>query len=151
MKAKRHAKILELISEYPINTQEELLSRLNESGFYVTQATVSRDIKELRLIKTQSPGGGYHYTTNQKDGSADMSFKFHVLFSESVKAIDFANNLVVIKCFTGMANAVCAALDSMHWKDLVGTIAGADTILIVMRDLASAENFVLQLNKLIGR
>ena len=146
MKAKRHAKILELIEEFDIDTQEELQDRLNQAGFTVTQATVSRDIKELRLIKTLSPNGNYRYTTHgEKGGRVDLSFKFH---AEAVNSIDYAQNLVVIKCYTGMANAACAALDSIRWDGLVGTIAGDDTILLVMKDTESAQGITEELNKL---
>lgn len=144
----RHAKILELIAEFEIDTQEELLKRLNANGFKVTQATVSRDIKELRLIKVQA-GAGYKYSLNTGKDSADMSFKFHAVFSESVLGIDHAENLVIIKCFVGMANAACAALDSVQWKGVVGTIAGDDTILCVMREKQGAAKFAGQLQKLL--
>jgi len=149
MKAKRHAKILELIGEKNINTQEELQNELSKQGFQVTQATVSRDIKELRLIKSLSNDGSYHYTTHQKERGSDLSFKFHAIFSESVQSVDYAQNLVVVKCYTGMANAACAALDSIHWEGLVGTIAGDDTILAVMRSEPMAEKMIEDLNKLI--
>ena len=149
MKSRRHDKILELISEYNIDTQEELQDRLNKEGFCVTQATVSRDIKELRLIKTLGADGSYRYTTNgEKGGEADLSFKFHAIFSEAVNRVDYAQNLVVVKCYTGMANAACAALDSIHWQGLIGTIAGDDTILLVMKDESYAKNITEELNKL---
>lgn len=148
MKSKRHAKILELIGECEIDTQEELLGRLNENGFKVTQATVSRDIKELRLIKVQSAAGAYKYSTNSVRENVDMSFKFHAVFSESVNSIAFAENMVVIKCFPGMANAACAALDSIHWEGVVGTLAGDDTIFCVMRSKGDAASFTEQLSKL---
>lgn len=149
MKVKRHAKILELISNQQINTQEELQSELSKNGFQVTQATVSRDIKELRLIKSLSSDGGYYYTTQQKEKKNDLSFKFHTIFSESVNSVDYAQNLVVVKCYTGMANAACAALDSIQWDGVMGTIAGDDTILLIMRSEKLAENIVKELNKLI--
>ncbi len=149
MKAKRHAKILELIGNKHINTQEELQAELGKNGFQVTQATVSRDIKELRLIKSLSNDGSYHYTTHQKEKGSDLSFKFHAIFSESVRGVDYAQNLVVVKCYTGMANAACAALDSIHWEGMVGTIAGDDTILVVMRNETMAEKLIEDLNKLI--
>ncbi len=149
MKAKRHAKILELIGNKHINTQEELQAELGKHGFQVTQATVSRDIKELRLIKSLSNDGSYHYTTHQKEKGSDLSFKFHAIFSESVRGVDYAQNLVVVKCYTGMANAACAALDSIHWEGVVGTIAGDDTILVVMRNETAAEKMIEDLNKLI--
>lgn len=148
MKAKRHTKILELIAEHEIDTQEELLRRLNQNGFKVTQATVSRDIKELRLIKVQS-STGYKYALNNARDSVDMSFKFHAVFSEAVNSIDSAENIVVIHCYVGMANAACAALDSIQWRGVVGTIAGDDTIFCVMRDKNNASDFVRQLKKLI--
>ena len=148
MKGKRHAKILELIAECEIDTQEELLRKLNANGYKVTQATVSRDIKELRLIKVQA-ATGYKYSTNTQKDTVDMSFKFHSVFSESVLGVDCAENIVVIKCYVGMANAACAALDSVQWKDVVGTIAGDDTILCVMREKQSAIKFAEQLVKLL--
>lgn len=149
MKSKRHAKILELISNYKIDTQEELQEKLNESGFTVTQATVSRDIKELRLIKSLGADGAYRYTTHSnKEMKNDLSFKFHSIFSEAVNSVDHAQNLVVVKCYTGMANAACAALDSIHWQGVVGTIAGDDTILLVMRNEEAAVNMAEELNKL---
>ena len=150
MKAKRHEKILELIERLDIETQEDLLVRLRESEFTVTQATVSRDIRELGLIKVQS-AKGYKYSINTAGDRVDMSFKFHSVFSESVNNIDFADNIVVIRCYSGMANAACAALDSIHWTDVVGTIAGDDTIFCVMRDKSSSAGFSQQLRRLIGK
>jgi transcriptional regulator of arginine metabolism len=141
--------MLELIGEHEINTQEELLRRLNENGFKVTQATVSRDIKELRLVKVQANGGGYRYAANLAKENADMSFKFRAVFSESVNNVDSAENIVVITCYVGMANAACAALDSMEWKGVVGTLAGDDTIFCVMRDKPGALELVKHLNKLV--
>jgi len=148
MKSKRHAKILELIAEYEIDTQEELLGKLNDNGYKVTQATVSRDIRELRLVKAQA-GTGYRYSLNSNKEAVDMSFKFHAVFTESVIKIDYAENIVVIKCYVGMANAACAALDSVQWEGLVGTIAGDDTILCIMRDKQIAAKLAGQLLKLL--
>ena len=151
MKTIRHAKILELIAEHSIDTQEELLKWLRESGFDVTQATVSRDIKELRLVKTLSSDGTYHYTTSSKDTKSDISYKFHSIFTESVISMDYASNFVVIKCYVGMANAACAALDSMHWNGIVGTLAGDDTIFVLMRTLDYAVQLVDELKKLLAK
>ena len=148
MKGMRHAKILELIAEFEIDTQEELLGKLNENGFKVTQATVSRDIRELRLVKVQA-GNGYKYSLGAAKESVDMSFKFHAVFSESVLSIDCAENLVVVKCYVGMANAACAALDSVQWNGVVGTIAGDDTLLCIMREKQSAIRLAEQLQKLL--
>ncbi len=149
MKTRRHAKILELIQERNIDTQEELLKWLKESNFDVTQATVSRDIKELRLVKTLGPDGKYRYSTG-KNESSDISSKFHLLFSDSVLSVDFAGNMVVIRCMVGMANAVCAAMDSMHWEGLVGTLAGDDTIFVVTRNENSSIDLVTELKKLVA-
>lgn len=151
MKAKRHAKILDLISQYDIETQEELLEKLKVDGFNVTQATVSRDIKELQLVKVQVDNGGYRYSVSSSWEPANMSFKFHSVFKESVLNIDYTENFVVIKCYVGMANAACAALDSINWKGVMGTIAGDDTILCIMRDKNQSVNFVKQLKKLIKK
>ena len=149
MKRARQAEILKIIQSVDVETQEQLLDELKSRGFASTQATISRDIKELRLIKTLSPNGNYRYTTHgEKGGRVDLSFKFHAIFAEAVNSIDYAQNLVVIKCYTGMANAACAALDSIRWDGLVGTIAGDDTILLVMKDTESAQGITEELNKL---
>lgn len=149
MKTRRHAKILELINAYTIDTQEELLRRLREDGFDVTQATVSRDIKELRLIKTLSPDGNYKYSVG-RDNTRDYSSKFYSLLSDSAVQINCAGNMVIIKCLTGMAQAVCAAMDSMHWPNIVGTLAGDDTIFIVVKNEEQAQQMVSELKKMVG-
>lgn len=133
MKERRHAKILELIGKFSIDTQEELLRRLREEGFDVTQATVSRDIKELRLIKALSPDGKYQYSTGQ-ESSKDLSSKFAFLLADNAVSVSFAGNIIVIKCLTGMANAVCAAMDLVEWEGIVGTLAGDDTIFVLMQN-----------------
>ncbi len=148
MKAKRHAKILEIIRTYPVNTQEELLNRLLESGFSVTQATISRDIKELRLIKALGSDGNYRYSTVRQENE-HLSSKFHSLFSDAVTNIDYAGNIVVVKCLTGMAQAACAAMDSLQRGDIVGTISGDDTFLCVMKDENKAIDLVTELKKLL--
>lgn len=150
MKTRRHEKILELIREYDIETQDELMRYLREAGFDVTQATVSRDIKELRLIKTLSGSGRYKYSTGS-DGNADMSSKFYSLFTDSAVSVDHAMNILVIKCMNGMAQAVCASMDAMHWKEFVGTLAGEDTIMAVCRTEAAAREARDKLQKLLGQ
>lgn len=147
MKAKRHAKILEIIRNNQVDTQEELLKYLLDSGYSVTQATISRDIKELRLIKTLGSDGNYHYSTVQQE-SENISAKFHTLFSDTVTSIDYAGNIVVIKCLSGMATAACAAMDSLKRGDIVGTISGDDTFLCVMKDENKAVDLVTELKKL---
>lgn len=149
MKARRHAKILELINEFNIDTQEELLRRLREAGFEVTQATVSRDIKELRLVKTLSQDGKYKYSISKDSINDDFSSKFYSLFSDSAVHVNYACNLVIIKCLTGMANAVCAAMDSMHWEGAAGTLAGDDTIFIAMKNEEYAQKLAAELKKLV--
>ena len=148
MKTKRHSKILELISEKDIATQEDLLAYLKKDGFNVTQATVSRDIKELRLVKIMVSGGKYRYAQTASDGNSDISTKYAV-FSQSAKSVDYAGNMVVIKCYTGMANAACAVLDAMNHEGIVGTLAGDDTIFVLMRDEKMAIALVDTIEKLI--
>ncbi|MBR1483810.1 MAG: arginine repressor [Ruminococcus sp.] len=137
MKSGRHEKILEIIANASIETQDELLAQLSNAGYRVTQATVSRDIKDLRLVKTLGSDGKYRYTAAQSH-SADIRSNFSQLFSSSVLTIDRAQNIVVVKTLSGMANAVCAALDTMGNSAIVGTLAGDDTIFIACRDEVSA-------------
>lgn len=148
MKSRRHAKILDIIAEYPIETQDELLTRLKEEGYKATQATISRDIKDLRLVKTLGSDGKYRYVSASKN-STDIRSNFSSLFASSVNSIDFAQNIVVIKTLSGMAQAVCAALDSNDHKAVVGTIAGDDTIFIACRSSQLAVNLTEELKKLI--
>lgn len=148
MKTRRHAKILEIIKEMDIDTQEELLKYLRDAGFDVTQATVSRDIKELRLVKTLSRSGKYRYSTGN-ESTGDISSKFYSLFAESVVSVESAQNMVVIRTMTGMAQAVCAAMDSMPWQNFVGTLAGEDTIFIVCRNESAALETQEEFRKLI--
>lgn len=150
MKTRRHAKILELIKEHDIDTQDELLRFLRESGFDVTQATVSRDIKELRLVKTLSRTGKYKYSTGSDTGG-DMSSKFYSLFSDSVISVEAAQNILVIKSISGMAQAVCAAMDAAYPQHFVGTLAGEDTVLAVCRDEAVAIETQEEFRKYISR
>lgn len=132
VKQQRHLKILQLITEYEIDTQDELAKILINSGFDVTQATVSRDIKELKLIKVMATNGRYKYSPFKMDITTDKASKFISLLSESVKSINYACNMVVIKCSAGMANAVCASLDNQEYPEIVGTLAGDDTIFVVL-------------------
>ena len=148
VKTKRHAKILEIISSYAVDTQEELLGHLKKAGFDVTQATVSRDIKELRLIKTLGSDGRYRYSTMKQEADG-ISSKFHSLFSDAVLHIDFAGNIVVIKCHSGMAQAACAAMDSLNWDAVVGTLAGEDTFICLTKDESQAVGLVTELKKLL--
>ena len=146
MKSSRHSKILEIISEYPIETQDELLSLLKTEGYKVTQATISRDIKDLRLVKTLGSDGKYRYTEAQAS-SSDIRSNFDQLFLSSVVSMDLAQNIVVIKTLSGMANAVCAALDSTGNSAIVGTIAGDDTIFVACRTDEHARSLVSTLKQ----
>lgn len=146
MKSSRHSKILEIISEYPIETQDELLSRLKTEGYKVTQATISRDIKDLRLVKTLGSDGKYRYTEAQAS-SSEIRSNFDQLFLSSVVSMDLAQNIVVIKTLSGMANAVCAALDSTGNSAIVGTIAGDDTIFVACRTDEHARSLVSTLKQ----
>lgn len=137
MKSGRHAKILEIISEYPVETQDEIIIRLKEAGYKATQATISRDIKDLRLVKTLGADGKYRYLSDAGRGG-DLRSGFEQLFSNSVVSVDNAQNIVVIKTLSGMANAVCAAMDSTENNAIVGTIAGDDTIFVACRTTESA-------------
>ncbi len=148
MKSGRHAKILDIISEYRIETQDELLKRLKDEGYKATQATISRDIKDLRLVKTLGSDGKYRYTAGSRS-SSDIRSNFAALFSSSVSSIEAAQNIVVIKTLSGMAQAVCAALDSNNFTAVVGTIAGDDTIFIACRSAQLAESLIEELKKLI--
>ena len=149
MKTRRHAKILEIINSHSVETQEDLQALLRQAGYQVTQATVSRDIKELRLIKTPGAGGGYRYTV-AKGGSEHISAKFHAIFSSSVVRVQYAQNIVVVHCLPGMAQAACAAMDSLHWDQVIGTLAGDDTFLCVVTGEREAEDLVLEMKKLLS-
>lgn len=146
MKSKRHAILLEIIQEHDIETQEELLEKLRERNFNVTQATVSRDIKELRLVKTPVGNGKYKYATGNKTGMDTLS-NFNTVFKTAVISVDFAQNMIVLKTTSGMAQGVCAAIDSIEWDGMLGTIAGDDTIFIVTSTSSRAATLTSELKK----
>ncbi len=148
MKRKRHALILELIQQYEITTQDELLAKLRENGFEVTQATVSRDIKELRLVKAMSPSGQYRYMASAAQGDEYLA-KFYTIFSGSVISVDYAGNTCVLKCYAGMAQAACAAIDAMHFEGIVGTLAGDDTIFVLCRTSELTQQLKRSLDKML--
>lgn len=149
MKARRQTKILELIKDKHIETQEELLSELRSQGFNVTQATVSRDIKELRLIKIPAGNGSYKYATSPQKNTFIPSETLS-LFSGSVTSVDFSHNIVVLKTNSGMAQAVCAAFDNIHRPGVVGTIAGDDTIFIATRGEDASLALVTELKRFLS-
>jgi len=145
MKNKRHRKILEIISSRDIETQEELREILAADGFKVAQPTLSRDIQELRLVKTLSEGGGYRYVQSGSDEA-----QFSNLLIQTIISVDYAMNMVVIKCYTGMAQAACAMIDNMEYSQILGTIAGDDTIFILLRNEENARVLMQSLKKLIS-
>ncbi|MGI6161344.1 MAG: arginine repressor [Christensenellales bacterium] len=131
MKTARHTRILELVQKADIETQDELADILRRDGFQVTQATISRDIKELRLVKVLSSSGVYKYATVHKAESGLMD-RFIRMFSESVLSMASAGNLVVLKTISGSANVAAEAVDAMKWPEIVGTIAGDNTIFVAV-------------------
>lgn len=147
MKTNRHAMITRLIATQNIETQEELAGVLREHGYSVTQATVSRDIKELRLIKVLTPEGRYRYATVEK-AEADMQERFIRMFGNCVLSVTAAGNLIVIKTITGSASAAAEAVDSLKWPDILGTIAGDNTIFIAVRDGRQVQEIVKRFQKM---
>jgi transcriptional regulator of arginine metabolism len=149
MKYQRHAKILELIEKEAIETQEELAERLRQLGFNLTQATVSRDIKELKLIKTMSEDGRSRYAVLDREGM-NVSDKLNSIFAQSFVSSDHAGNIVMVRTLPGMAQAAAFALDSLKWPEIVGTIAGDDTIMILCRTEKSSYELVKRFGALTG-
>ena len=141
MKNIRQEKLLQIISEEAIETQEQLLQRLNELGIHSTQATISRDIKELRIVKELTSLGTYRYCVPEKDAPPAISDRLNNIFRECVISVDYAENLVVIHTLPGMANAAASALDAMRSGAVLGTLAGDDTVVIVMREGHAAAAF----------
>ena len=148
MKLRRHEAIIDLVNNQDINTQEELMENLQKQGFKVTQATVSRDIKELRIFKALGKDGKYRYSTGGRN-ALDKTSGFESLFAPSVEEVDSAENIVVIKTMTGMAQAVCMSLDNIDFENIVGTIAGDDTIFVLCRNLKATEEMLNKFRKLI--
>lgn len=141
MKSKRQNAILRIIAANDIETQNQLIEALEKSGVSSTQATVSRDIKELHLIKELTPQGKYHYVVGQKQDLQNYSARLKSIFKECVTSFICAQNIVVIKTLPGLASAACSAIDAMNIKNLAGSIAGDDTAFLAMNDNASAERF----------
>ena len=134
MKSARHQAILDLIEKHPIDRQEDLLSYLRETGFDVTQATVSRDIRDLQLVKVADAEGRYRYMPAAASGKvAHSPSRFETIFRGSVLKVDYAGHMVLVKCFSGMANAACEVFDAKQWGNVVGTLSGDDTFFILMR------------------
>ena len=149
MKNERQGKILSIIAREDIDTQELLMERLQREGISCTQATISRDIKQLHLIKEPVGRGRYRYAVSVRQSGLNVADKLRTIFRESVLSIDCAQNIVVVKTLRGLANGAAAALDSMELPYLVGTLAGEDTVLLVMRDSRSADGFCAEIGEML--
>ena len=149
MKNDRQNKILAIIAREDIDTQEALLERLQQEGIRCTQATISRYIKQLHLIKEPIGRGRYRYAVSIHRKSLNVADKLLTIFRESVTSIDFAQNIVVIKTLSGLASAACEAVDSMKVSYMVGSLAGENTVLLVMRDNESAEIFCEEIKEML--
>lgn len=150
MKAQRQAKIVEIISNINVETQEQLLEKLLEAGFTSTQATISRDIKELRIVKELTSFGTYRYTTAAKEVPSSFSGRLNTIFRECVTDFDYAQNIIVIHTLPGLASAAASALDAMNMSVVLGTLAGDDTVMVVMRDNNSAAAFCGEIKSLMS-
>lgn len=147
MKALRQTAILDLIRNEDIETQEELANRLKKQGYAVTQATISRDIKEMRLLKVLTPNGVYKYATSENMESG-LAERFIRMFSESVLSLSHAYNQIVLKTLAGSANAAAEAIDSLHWPEIIGTLAGDNTILLLLRDMSEMDDVLSRINSM---
>lgn len=148
MKSKRHSKILELINRKEIETQEDLAEELRREGFDVTQATVSRDIKMLKLIKVQGSTGRYKYVSGSNERTS-MQDKLASIFSHTVLSVENVDKMVVVKTISGSANAAAEAIDTLNFHDIAGTIAGDNTIFILVRTVESAEQIVERMRNML--
>lgn len=151
MKTKRHLKILELVRRYDVETQDALAELLIEEGYEVTQATISRDIKQLRLTKSATQDGRYVYAVADNDDTEASTGKALGILRDTIKKIDVAQNILVVKTYPGMAQAAAAALDSLNYKEIVGSIAGDDTVMLIFHENYVASSFMEKLMKMTSR
>lgn len=149
MKKSRHTKIVELIEKYDVETQEELADYLREAGFQVTQATVSRDIRELKLSKIPTGDGKQKYVILKQDDS-HLVDKYIRVLKDGLISMDMAQNILVIKTVSGMASAVAVAVDAMKFKEIVGSIAGDDTIMMAVRTVEETKVVMEKIYKMLG-
>lgn len=149
MKSKRQQEILRIIGEKDIETQDQLLSELRVRGVQSTQATISRDIKELHLVKELTGYGVYKYAVSERKTSLNFAGRLRTIFKEGVTSFDLAQNIVVIKTMPGLASAACAALDGMDIPDMVGSLAGDDTAILIMRTNEAAVAFCDEIHKML--
>ena len=150
MKSQRQAKIIEIISNRNVETQEQLLTLLQDEGFRATQATISRDIKELRIVKELTSLGAYRYTVANSEVPSTFSTRLNTIFRECVTSFDYAQNIIIIRTLPGLASAAGSAVDAMNLGMVVGSLAGDDTVMIVMRDNNSAAAFCGEIKNLIS-
>lgn len=151
MKGLRQAEILHIIQENDIETQDQLLEELEARGLKSTQATISRDIKELHLIKELTAQGAYRYAVSERKTSLNIANRLHTIFKESVTTFEAAQNIVVIKTMPGLASAACSALDGMKLTDMVGSLAGDDTALLIMRSSETAESLCEEIKRMLDK
>ena len=149
MKNARQAEIMNIIQNTRVETQEQLLEELRARGFTATQATISRDIKELHLIKELTGYGTYKYVVSERKTSLNFAGRLRTIFKEGVTSFDMAQNIVVVKTMPGLASAACAAVDGMEIPDLVGSLAGDDTALLIMRTNEAAAEFCNEIHKML--
>ncbi|HKL75623.1 MAG TPA: arginine repressor [Halanaerobiales bacterium] len=150
MKSKRHLKILNLIKKEDIGTQQELVARLHEAGIEVTQATVSRDIKKLGLIKVPDGHGGYKYSLSSKRSKGDVQDWMKKMIQDFVVEMNYSENIIVLKTLLGTASGLGAAIDNSKWEKILGTVAGDDTILLVVKDRKYTEEVFNKIKELLG-
>lgn len=149
MKKTRQEKILEIIAKRDVETQEELANCLKEAGFQVTQATVSRDIREMKLSKVPDEAGGQKYAVLERD-EGQVGDRYIRVLREGFASVDMAQNLVVIRTVSGMAMAVAAALDAMRFPEVLGCIAGDDTIMVACRTVEEAGELIIKIREMLG-
>ena len=150
MKSQRQAKIMEIISTRNVETQEQLLAALQQEGFRGTQATLSLDIKELLIAKDLTSSGTYRYTVSVNEMGGSFSSRLHTIFRECVVSFDDAQNIIVIRTLPGLASAAGSAIDAMNMNAVVGTLAGDDTVIVIMRDTNAAATFCGEIKNLLN-
>ena len=150
MKSQRQAKIMEIISNRNVETQVQLLEELMQAGFRCTQATISRDIKELRIVKELTSFGTYRYTAATDEISGTFSSRLNTIFRQCITNFDYAQNLIVIHTLPGLASAAASAIDAMNMSVVLGSIAGDDTVFVVMRDTNAAAAFCGEIRNLLN-
>lgn len=151
MKLRRQTEILQIIKESDIETQDQLLEALEARGLRSTQATISRDIKELHLVKELTSQGAYRYAVSERKTSLNIATRLQTIFRESVSSFEAAQNIVVIKTMPGLASAACSALDGMRLADMVGSLAGDDTALLIMRSTEAAEGLCDEIRRMLEK